>query len=1202
MTSKKGQIKNPFQHALLRPETYIGKINTFKKVLWVKKSQDESQDQIVEKNVYFNGGLFRIIVEILSNAIDNKYRSEKENIDMKKIQINFDIDKESPTYGWVTIINDGYWIPVEETEYEIVNNRTGKTDILKMYPAEAFFGEMLAGTNFDDDEKDRKTSGRNGMGAKATNIFSQEFHVEHSDPENKKILKITFSEHGMKRSEVKIKKYSKPIGYTKISFLPDYEYFGYTGHKKLIHLYSIISRLACECSMLTGINTFLNGKKIVVKNLVKYSQLYSVEKRKFVNLKTSLNDEIIIVETNDDGVSKMDMAKSISFVNGLVTMDGGIHVNTFCKYIFSRLVKLYNEKSKTNKTTITQVYPYFMVFVKCEVACPRFDSQTKDELSSFENGKTVLPLYNASSKKEWDAAVNSAITKIMKWDCITMLRDKLDGIIDEALTSKENKKTNKRVLQGNKFTDANLAKNPRHSEKCILSITEGLSAKTVADNITENEPKGRDYHGSFAVQGKFINVNGLSKKAIDANKEVRQIKEALNLKYGVDYTIPENKATLRYGKIRILTDGDDDGIHIRGLLIGFFLKWPSLFQLNMIECLSTRVVSVTFPKTKTKPRHEICFYSNPEFKEWQSQNSHLLTGKVDVKYFKGLGSHKLGEEKLYVTDPKLVTYKYSGKEQKYVQLGFNEKFVQKRKTWITDAIEEARIAEPAYITEGNLSIKSFILKQLVIYHRITLKRCLPCIWDGLKDAQRKALYGILNSLYGSQGRKELVALTGEIKSITNYHHGDESLQQAVIKMGQGFVGGNNIPYIVEDGQFGTRKEQGKDHSHARYLQTSLEDIIKKIFINLDNPILTHNYDNGKPIEYSFYIPIVPMLLVNGSKGMACGFSTTIYKYNIIDIIAWIIEWIKLNPILKKDSNTDYFLNPDNFNIVDRDLIPWYRGFTGKIIPKEGGFTFCGNVEEGKNNTFIINEIPPDISTNSVKDYLEKIIIGKDDKGKDVKFGKSIKSYNEYNTVNTVKFVVTVKKGVELSTEKGGIMSMLVQDRSTRNMYALDENDYPTKYDTAKDILHAFCIKRMEYYILRKKYWLKFKKEQLIIEKNRYKFVQLVVNKELDMHQSDTDLEKQMLEFGLVKIKDTFDYLLSMQMRSMTVTKVQALKKEVDKLVNEFKIYKATTPSQMWINELQDLEKAYDKFLSDRIEIEQVCDTVSKKKITKRKQV
>ena len=74
------------------------------------------------------------------------------------------------------------------------------------------------------------------------------------------------------------------------------------------------------------------------------------------------------------------------------------------------------------------------------------------------------------------------------------------------------------------------------------------------------------------------------------------------------------------------------------------------------------------------------------------------------------------------------------------------------------------------------------------------------------------------------------------------------------------------------------------------------------------------------------------------------------------------------------------------------------------------------------------------------------------------------------------------------------------------------------------------------------------------------------------------------------------------MRSMTVTKVQALKKEVDKLVNEFKIYKATTPSQMWINELKDLEKAYDKFLSDRIEIEQVCDTEYKKKITKRKQV
>ncbi len=425
--SKKGKVLSSFEHPLHRPDTYIGSKKTLKCQKWIY-----SVDKVVQKNINFNSGLYNIIREIGSNIIDNKWRSEQSSGSlMKKIEIT--IESES---GEFIFFNDGYCIPVRKEEYTFKPFKKEEY-MMELYPSEVFFGQMGAGTNFDDTQE-RKTSGRNGMGSKLTNIFSTEFIIDHISSEDKARFVQNYWDNGKECSDPKVTKTTKK-GYTKVSFTPDYKYFKYPTAKNPgidDDLISLIKMYAYEIAMITGMVVIFNDEKLKIKNLEAYARLfYPDKKNKMTRFITDSGDECVVVEGDTPEADILQNIAHVSFVNGINTAKGGLHVDCWENTIISPFVKFFNKRKpkKGEKTVLKasgdQVRPYLTFFIRCEVDKPEFGTQTKDELTG--------PDYKVKKTLKFKASLLTAFKQMMKWDFVFLLEEFLESKADRAQRRKE---------------------------------------------------------------------------------------------------------------------------------------------------------------------------------------------------------------------------------------------------------------------------------------------------------------------------------------------------------------------------------------------------------------------------------------------------------------------------------------------------------------------------------------------------------------------------------------------------------------------------------------------------------------------------------------------------------------------------------------------------------------------------------------------
>lgn len=1163
-----GKNLNFFEMCLLRPDTFIGSIKTVKGNHWIF---NEEQGIIERRKINYNQGLIRIFIEIMSNAIDNKWRSEKKGIKMTKIE--FTIDKET---GWITCWNDGLGIPVIKHKYKISDQMTDETKIIKMYPAEMFFGSGFSGTNYKDEE-DRKTSGRNGVGAKATNAFSDHFIIEHYDSETGQVLKKEYKKNGTERLATEISSMKRKNSWTQVSFLPDYERFGYSGIDD--DFFDLIKTYIYECAMITKFNVFLNGEKIIVKDLLKYAKLYFPDSKTnpCIYFTAPNGDECVLVQNISDNDDRDDV-DHISFINGIHTLRGGAHVSVWKKLIFSNIVLSFNKrnpkkgqkKTELKKTTAKQLFPYFTLFVRCEAFNPQFDTQTKDFMTS--------PDIDLEVTTEFKQEIDSAIIKILRWSFVKDLEEKLKF--------KQKKTTVPRTVErdvsyGKKLWDANEA-GKRKRTQCTLFITEGLSPKNWADTFISKLEGGHDLNGSCAIRGKFIGENK-TELQIWGNEEVQMLTRVLGLVQNVDYSDDSNYKTLRYGKICILTDADDDGIHIRGLLLNFFFRyWPSLFERNVISAFSTSIVKATHKRNRTKTK---VFYTKTEFEQWTSENEKLAK-QYDIKYFKGLGSHQPGDENFYIKDPKCVIFIPDEKVDTFLKLAFNKQYSNQRKEWIVKDIPKplSETSEKMIIKkkkkhmtyDGDLPMSNFISNDLVVFFRTSVTRAMPNMYDSFNESYRKIFYCV--------GPKDIKVnvLMGDITSRTDYQHGPASLEGAIVKMAQGFVGSNNIPLLVNSGEFGSRMTCANDTA-GRYLYTHLDPISNYLYRKEDEPLLIHEISDGIVVEYKHYVPILPTLLINGKTGIATGYSTQIMCYNPEDLIEWIEKWLEDENNYVEDEETK--------------LLPWCRGFKGKFefVKKNGkitGWKSTGILKEKKDGWWEISEVPVNVSFNDVKEYLELLRDGKSPKKKGEK-GKAkkktekdkkpkqklIQSFVQNGSPNSAVFKFKPIEGFEPDINTN--FSILISRGSFTNMVMLDENNYPRKYNKVESMLNDFCKYRLDFYDKRKIYWLGIWKQELVIKQNRYIFIQKVRDGELDIHQEDENLISSMEEFEFEKVDDSYNYLLDMPIRSITVKKMENMAKEIKELKEKIKKYKSQTNKDLWKSDLQDFKEYYPKFLKLR---------------------
>lgn len=424
-----------------------------------------------------------------------------------------------------------------------------------------------------------------------------------------------------------------------------------------------------------------------------------------------------------------------------------------------------------------------------------------------------------------------------------------------------------------KLDDANNA-GTKNSGKCTLILTEGDSAKSLA--VSGLSVVGRDNFGVFPLRGKLLNVREASHAQITANAEINAIKQILGLQHGKKY---DDASSLRYGHLMIMTDQDHDGSHIKGLIINMLDHfWPTLLQVPgfLLEFI-TPIVKVT--KGKGNTRQEKTFFTIPEYEAWKEEND---DGKSwSIKYYKGLGTSTTEDAKKYFSNmgKHLKPFETATPESRdLVDMAFNKKKADDRKEWL-------RKFQPGTYMDhrvDEIPIADFVNKELILFSMADNARSIPSAVDGLKPGQRKILFSCFKRNLKSEIK--VAQLAGYVSEHSAYHHGEQSLCTTVVGMAQNFVGSNNLPLLEPLGQFGTRLQGGKDAASPRYIFTSLSPLARAVYHPLDDALLNYLNDDGQSIEPEWYLPIIPLLLINGGEGIGTGWSTSIPNYKYNDII------------------------------------------------------------------------------------------------------------------------------------------------------------------------------------------------------------------------------------------------------------------------------------------------------------------------------
>lgn len=544
---KKGTIENTYQkvtqleHVLLRPDTYIGSVERVREQMWV---YDAEEEVMLQKEIEYTPGLYKIFDEILVNAADNKQRDKSMNC--IKIEIK-------PEDNLISVWNNGEGIPVVMHKEE------------NMYVPTMIFGHLLTSSNYNDEEE-KVTGGRNGYGAKLCNIFSKKFIVETASIEYKRHFKQTWGANMTKTSEPSIKDFFAE-DFTKITFYPDLEKF------KMDRLdddiVSLMSRRAFDVAASTrGVKVFLNGKRLPVKNFKDYCELYTK------NHKDDCGDPLKIVyeQCNDRWEVAMTVSsgqfQQVSFVNSIATTKGGRHVDHVADIITKHLIDSINKKNKGGiKIKTNQVKSHMWLFVNCLIVNPTFDSQTKENMT--------LQMKSFGSKVELSDNFYKQVAKCGIVESVLMWAKQKQQIVLEKTSGTKKKGKLKGIP---KLEDANEA-GSKNALKCTLILTEGDSAKPIA--VSGLSVIGRDYYGVFPLRGKLLNVREATHKQILENAEINNLIKILGLQYKKKYNTEDDMKTLRYGKVMFMTDQDQDGSHIKGLLINFIhSNWPELLKRN----------------------------------------------------------------------------------------------------------------------------------------------------------------------------------------------------------------------------------------------------------------------------------------------------------------------------------------------------------------------------------------------------------------------------------------------------------------------------------------------------------------------------------------------------------------------------------------------------------------------------------------------
>ena len=1145
----KYQRKTDKQHVLDNPGMYIGTTDRIESTIW---AFDEETQKIVQKNIHYVPAVYKLFDEIIVNARDHVLRMiHLDNGDKKNVSyIEVEID---PIKGMITVSNDGNGIDVVQHPTE------------KIWIPELIFAHLRSSTNYDKNEK-KIVGGQNGIGSKAVFIWSTYSKIETVDHIRGLKYEQTFHKN-LEKIDAPVITKSKSKPYTKVSFIPDYQRLGIPGLEP--DMLALLKKRVYDIGAVTDhsvkkIKIDYNGQTIPVKNFQQYIDMYLGPKTECPRIYEQHSERWEYAVA----LSPHGEFAQVSFVNGICTFKGGKHVDYILGQIVRKLVD-YIEKKKKVKVNAASIKEQLILFLRCDIENPVFDSQTKECLNT------------PSNKFGSDCSVSEGfVEKVAKM-----------GVMDMACQITETKEAgkSKKKMDGSKtktirgipnFVDANFAGTEKSTE-CILILAEGLSA--MAGIVSGLKSEDRNLIGIYPLKGKVLNVRGATRDILEKNRELADLIKILGLEIGQEYKdLADIHKKLRYGKIMIMTDQDLDGSHIKGLCINLFHSmWPSLYKIKgFISFMNTPIIRAT------KGKLVVVFYNEGEYKDWLKDLGENGVKGWTLKYFKGLGTSTATEFKEYFANKKIVDFDYSGQtSEDVVDMVFNKKRAEDRKGWLENYDKNAFLDT----NHKNVSYENFFHQEMVHFSVYDNERSIPNLVDGLKTSLRKILYCAFKRRLTSEIK--VAQFSGYVSENSAYHHGEASLNGAIVNMAQNFVGSNNLNLLVPSGQFGTRLKGGEDSASERYIFTYLEPVTRSLFLPDDDTVLNYLNDDGTLVEPEYYVPILPFVLMNGSSGIGTGFSSSIPSYNPLDLLKYVRAKLQ-----------------DNTSSPLIDFIPYYEGFKGTVKKiAEQKFLIKGKYEKVDENTLRITELPIGTWTMNYISFLEELVDGTVDKqGK--KIPGVLKDIVNMSTEVNVNISVVFPKGKlgeysqDPTVDINEIEKLLhlTTTVSTTNMHLFDSEFKLHKYSTVEEIIDAFSEIRLETYKKRKADLINTITMSLMELSNRAKYIQGMLDGKIDLRRKkNVEVDELLLALGFRKIEGSFGYLRRMQTDSVTEENVDKIMKEKTEMEAKLKTLVGTSTVKMWQNDLDEFEKKYLIYRQERERL-QMVEPVKKKTTANKK--
>jgi DNA topoisomerase-2 len=1124
------------------------------------------------KKVMYAPAIQNLVQEILTNALDRQYRDAT----VRHISVWVDCDDAGgPRY--IRIKNDGLGVPV------VLDQQ------IQLWKPTIAFAHFRSGSNFADQDGPRYTAGRNGYGCKATNVFSTAFHVHTADPRTKMQLDQTFTHNMSVVLDPRVWSFPLKKGFTDVKFRLDLARLGEVApsdrhepmRPDLVDLVRTLTIHAVAC-LNKNVSITFNGVLLGGGSTPYLKQLAAV-----FTPQPSTDSVAYDVVKNEAGLSVFEVAlvkcdtkapcEGLGFVNSLECCEG-----THMTFVLNRVVaaveavlRCKHKKGADFTLSPSLLKRHCFMVVKVLVDAPHFSSQTKERLST-PHGKFGF---------DWtpSAAFMRTLTAAGVVDAV------YQDVVDKELVAARKTMSQKvgtmagsrRMVVADKYDAATALRGSGKRKDCYLLVTEGDSARALA--VAGLAVVGREQYGIYALKGKPLNVRNASVDAISKNKEVSTLMQILGLTLGKPVLSLDE---LNYRKLVIFSDQDPDGAHIGGLLLNLIhALFPSLLALDpaYVQRFPTPLVRATHKRTG----HVACFYAKAAYDAWSAQQG-AAASHYNIRYFKGLGTSTsaLAREYFSQYSEHVVDIVHTPPADAVMVNMFGTEHSQARRALLTTHYSKELCVD---YTQPSVTMEEFVYREVLPYSNYSNIRNIASVLDGLKPVQRKVLFTMLDKNMTSDVK--VAQVVGVIAAHTQYHHGEQSLVETVVGMAQDHVGVSNINLLVPEGQFGSRLDAPSVHSAARYIFTRIDPVARYLFRKEDDAVLVYAEEEGDRVEPECYVPVIPMLLVNGTFGIGTGWSTSVPSYDprqLMDVCEAVAQehqrdgWEGVQRVL------DRLCAPDV-------MLPYYDGFKGTLQyhAAAGHYISTGVVELGE-KAVRITELPVGVWTHAYVEEVEKRMM--------VQRAKSPGTKHKPGSV-TEDLVVAIDKHwtdavvdmtLHCAADKWPQVAALADenpagfhkalglhsDVRVNNMHLHNTTHVLQKYDTVTSIVLEFARARLALYEKRKAHMLAAFQEEAQWLSQKHQFVTWVVRDGLAFTGLvDTEVDALLERHSYLRLHGSYDYLLNMPVKSFTADRASKLYEEWQRVERVLADLRGKTVYELWLTDLAELRQAYAAFLA-----------------------